>query len=386
MRGPRPVPEAGSVGRGSCDPQAPQGTAPRSLGRLCWSAAGDHTHTPPLHLSSPPLLPENHPAWFSPEAPPGSRPHAACRQTQGQPAAGGLAFHLRGLAWLYMTEYVPQSSNLSPTCSGHWPTSDPASLPWSFLSLRYSETGRNPQAFLQSISGLHSGVNLRAGGQGQRQGSRLCFWETSSHHAQSNWMERHKGRPSGEHPASSPCCPLGARRGLHTRMCAPSWEAQGVCGSGEHPSGPTGRHQALHWGQVPLTDWILRLTGWARVTGEPPPWGLSWADPPCWPQGPQGRTPGSPRGGTATGGALQSRQTSGPLRSHASLHNPDSWEDGPAGREDPPSHGSSAWGHRGPSRAAPGSGTLRTNCSPPPRRTTSLHLSLRFYGLEKKFV
>lgn len=121
------------------------------------------------------------------------------------------------------------------------------------------------------------------------------------------------------------------------------------------------------------------------MTGEPPPRGLSWADPPCWPQGPQGRTPGSPRGGTATGGALQSRQTSGPLRSHASLHNPDSWEDDPAGREDPPSHGSSAWGHRDPSRAAPGSGTLRTNCSPPPRRTTSLHLSLHFYGLEKKF-
>ena len=75
-----------------------------------------------------------------------------------------------------------------------------------------------------------------------------------------------------------------------------------------------------------------------------------------------------------------------PLRSHASLHNPDSWEDDPAGREDPPSHGSSAWRHRGPSipsRAAPGSGTRRTNCSPPPRKSTSPHLSLRFYGLEE---
>ena len=98
LRGSRPVPEAGpvgSVGRGSCDPQAPQGAAPRSPGRLCWSAAGDHAHTP-LHRSRPPLLPESHPAWFSPEAPPGSRPHAACRQTQGQPAAGGLAFQPEG--------------------------------------------------------------------------------------------------------------------------------------------------------------------------------------------------------------------------------------------------------------------------------------------------
>lgn len=75
-----------------------------------------------------------------------------------------------------------------------------------------------------------------------------------------------------------------------------------------------------------------------------------------------------------------------PLRSQASLHNPDSWKDDPAGREDPPSHGSSAWGHWGPSipsRAAPGSGTRRTNCSLPPRESTSPHLSLRFYGLEE---
>lgn len=65
LRGPRPVPEAGSVGRGSCDPQAPQGTAPRSPGRLCWSAAGDHAHTP-SPSQQPPSPPQEPPSMVLP--------------------------------------------------------------------------------------------------------------------------------------------------------------------------------------------------------------------------------------------------------------------------------------------------------------------------------
>lgn len=132
-------------------------------------------------------------------------------------------------------------------------------------------------------------------------------------------MERHKGRPSGGTPSQLSLLPPGARRGLHTRMRAPSPGAQGRLRVEVN----------IPWAHKQTSGTALGPSSTHRLDPEadrmgtsdrgPPPRGLSWADPPCWPQGPQGQDPRLSRGGVQLQETLQSRQTSGPLRSLPSI-------------------------------------------------------------------
>lgn len=274
----------------------------------------------------------------------------------------------------------PRAPNQSPTCSGHRPTSDPASYRGAFEAQR-TEQVSDPRPFSSGASpGLPPGGSLRAVAKVKGRGH-TCAPGDILPPRPKQLDGKTQGQTQRDQPAL-PCCPPGTG-GACTPGCGTLLGGAGRLRSGEHPPGPTSRHQALHWDRAPLTDWDPEADRMGRsVTGSP--LGVSVGRPTLLATGPTGQDPRPPR----VAGQLQEGHYRAadllPFKKSRFSITPDSWEDDPAKEK---THLATAAlpGGTGTSPGLPQVlGTLRTNCSPPPREPppcTSLH----FMGSRKKF-